>query len=503
MRAGPRNLGCRRWNRKQAVCPKTSNRLILYFHCQGACGSSQCPCTPDFPPIGDSHVLAAAKGCLGGGWRRQSQLNRHIRHASGVSTIYVFTPWPFFLASPMQVKRNVCQLGGCIVHGWFAVIIRCASSPLHESLALANLSIEFPRVILFTVHSYFYSTPVAVAVEPSMVEEESKACCRWRRQRKQTVPDLSPILEEASALRCYTLESNGRRRNRTLESVLQLPPEQRAEALAELRAASLDLEMQAEGKCSNCMMQLEFCICKGMQAIRQNMLNHGTRSRLHFVVWIHHKERRRASNTGKILHLLLPESTDILIQGVARDEARLAELLERDAFVVYPSEDAKLVSEAVSLPSPAAAACSALEAEPPPVAILIDGTWNQAQRMHKRFQSLKHVKLLPSAKSNFHWRRQSQEGRISTIEAAALLLENLETPGQPTDGLPPALHKALSLLMDALGRQCHHDTLFAHELPEPTGKKKHALGAKKIQKELPGQRGSDAQKGEMGVVPAG
>ena len=383
----------------------------------------------------------------------------------------------------MQVESHVCQLGDCI--------IRCPSSPpFHESES-SNIKSRCQRSC---GSHYTASTLVAIAGEPSMVEGESKVCCRWRRQRKQTVPDLYPIFEEASALRCYTLESNGRRRNCTLESVLQLPPEQRAEALAELRAASLDVEMQAEGKCSNCMMQLDFCICTAMQTIRQDMLKHRTRSRLHFVVWIHHKERRRASNTGKILHLLLPESTDILIQGVSRDEARLAELLEHDAFVVYPSEDAKLVTEAVSLPSPVAASCSSLQAEPPPVAILIDGTWNQAQRMHKRFQSLKHVKLLPSGKSNFHWRRQSQEGRISTIEAAALLLENLETPGQPTDGLPAALHKALSLLMDALGRQCHHDTLFAHELPEPTGKKKHALGAKKIQKELPGQRGSDAQK---------
>ena len=34
------------------------------------------------------------------------------------------------------------------------------------------------------------------------------------------------------------------------------------------------------------------------------------------------------------------------------------------------------------------------------------------------------------------------------------------------------------------------DTLFQHHLPEPTGKKKYALGAKQIQKILPGQRGS-------------
>ena len=40
--------------------------------------------------------------------------------------------------------------------------------------------------------------------------------------------------------------------------------------------------------------------------------------------------------------------------------------------------------------------------------------------------------------------------------------------------------------------QSGKDTLFNHELPEPTGKKKFALGAKKIQKILPGQRGSSS-----------
>ena len=339
------------------------------------------------------------------------------------------------------------------------------------------------------------------------MESEPDKVWRWRRQRKQPVPTMPSMFEEAAALRCYVLKSIERHRNETLEVVLQLPPEQRAQAMAELRATSLEVEMQAEGKCPKCMMQVEFCICAAVQNARQTMLNEQKCAHLHclhFVIWIHHKERRRASNTGKILQLLLPESSDILIQGVSKDEARLEELLrERHAFVVYPSEDAKPVrdvcvsfpqaAQAASMASTASPTSPSMQAETPvsPVAILIDGTWNQAQRMHKRFQSLKHVKLIPNGKSNFHWRRQSQEGRISTIEAAALLLENF---GEPSDGLPAALQKALNILMDALGRQCHHDTLFAHELPEPTGKKKHALGAKKIQKELPGQRGSQAEQ---------
>ena len=325
--------------------------------------------------------------------------------------------------------------------------------------------------------------------DATSLKASTLACHRWRRQRRQPVPEMPRAFEEAAALRCYAAGSISRRHNHTLELVLQLPPAQRAEALAELRAATIDAEMKAEGKCHRCMMQLDFCICAAIENIRHDMLHGLACLTLRFVVWIHHKERRRASNTGKIIQLLFPDSTDILIQGVAKDEARLQELLQGEAFVIFPSEDAQTVLEAVNLPPSHVSAQTR-----PPVAILIDGTWNQAQRMHKHFQALRHVKLSPDGKSSFHWRRQSQEGRISTVEAAALLLENL---GEASSGRPAALYEGLKVLMDALGRQCHHDTLFAHELPEPTGKKKHALGAKKIQKELPGQRGSEAARKDL------
>eukprot|EP00913_Durusdinium_trenchii_P017575 g16516.t1 len=137
------------------------------------------------------------------------------------------------------------------------------------------------------------------------------------------------------------------------------------------------------------------------------------------------------------------DDEDILIDGVPEDDQKLQELiLGRRAFVLYPSEDA------VPIPH------------------------------------MQHVVVFPEGQSQFHWRRQSQEGRISTIEAAALVLEELGELNTEH------LLRALELLMDALGRQCHHDTLFQHALPKPTGKKKFALGAKKIQKLLPGQRGS-------------
>ena len=213
----------------------------------------------------------------------------------------------------------------------------------------------------------------------------------------------------------------------------------------------------------------------------------------------------------------MPDKTDILVHGVAEDDQLLKELIQdsrNHCFVVYPSEDAVPLTALFPATGPTGATgatgeSSAQVAEIVPVAVLIDGTWNQAQRMHKHFEAMQHVVVFPtgpvefriprwletnrttallvlctgnletqkklypdififfnhcfvlslfdvirhSGQSKFHWRRQSQEGRISTVEAAALVLEEL---GQSGDG--DALRNALAILMDALGRQCHHDS---------------------------------------------
>merc|ERR1712046_73682 len=83
----------------------------------------------------------------------------------------------------------------------------------------------------------------------------------------------------------------------------------------------------------------------------------------------------------------------------------------------------------------------------PLIAVVVDGTWRQAKRMHRDLEALPHVKLSPCSLSEFHWRRQSQEGRISTVEAAALLLEEF---GDASEGIPLLLRHALGVLNRAL-----------------------------------------------------
>merc|ERR1711971_1216494 len=102
----------------------------------------------------------------------------------------------------------------------------------------------------------------------------------------------------------------------------------------------------------------------------------------------------------------------------------------------------------------------------PLLAVLVDGTWRQARRMHRSLDTLPHVKLQPRQLSDFHWRRQTREDRISTVEAAALLLEAL---GESESGAPAVLMKALLGLNSALVRQSHYDTM-----PAPVEQKERA-----------------------------
>ena len=92
----------------------------------------------------------------------------------------------------------------------------------------------------------------------------------------------------------------------------------------------------------------------------------------------------------------MPDRTDILVHGVTEDDQLLKELIQDSrnrCFVVYPSEDA--VPLTALFPVAPGATGSGPVAEVP-VAVLIDGTWNQAQRMHKHFEAMQHVVLFPA-----------------------------------------------------------------------------------------------------------
>merc|ERR1712060_787157 len=121
--------------------------------------------------------------------------------------------------------------------------------------------------------------------------------------------------------------------------------------------------------------------------------------------------------------------------GVPADVARFQEIIAAEAgrvVVLFPGPDALPAAPALLAMDTAVPSGETLIDDggvvTPLVVVLIDGTWRQAYRMRKTFEGLPTIALAPRERSEFSFRRQTVEGRISTVEAAALLLEDLGVP---------------------------------------------------------------------------
>lgn len=121
--------------------------------------------------------------------------------------------------------------------------------------------------------------------------------------------------------------------------------------------------------CPRCWVHREACVCTSATA----------RSPVDVLVWMHHREWGRASNTGTVLRDAL-ENCEILVKGHPADDAALAAATAcGGAAVLFPGDDSVPVSSLES---------------PPEVLIVVDATWRNARRMVRRLPpSVRRVKL--------------------------------------------------------------------------------------------------------------
>jgi DTW domain-containing protein YfiP len=152
-------------------------------------------------------------------------------------------------------------------------------------------------------------------------------------------------------------------------------------------------------RCSRCLLQ--HCLCAEVPAI-------ATQTRV--VIVRHHLEEFRASNTGRLAHLALPNS-ELLDHGGGRGSARLPAL--EGMWLLYPEGP---VAEMPIVP-------------PPRALVVLDATWSQARRMYRKLGALRGLPILrlPDAPMPAARLRESPApGRVSTIEAIARALRLLE-----------------------------------------------------------------------------
>lgn len=168
-------------------------------------------------------------------------------------------------------------------------------------------------------------------------------------------------------------------------------------------------------RCYRCLRPVGMCFCAELPTVP-------TRTRI--VILQHPHERTHPFGTARLCRLCLPmASVHVPWAGFTGTLEQRVDV-PADAAVLYPHPDAPLLDE---LPP----------TERPSTLIAIDGTWAHAKRLYKEngwLQSLRHVRLDPSAPSRYRIRKEPRPDYVSTLEAIVEALRLLEpdTPNLDT-----------------------------------------------------------------------
>ncbi|KAF4692525.1 hypothetical protein FOZ60_013195 [Perkinsus olseni] len=215
-----------------------------------------------------------------------------------------------------------------------------------------------------------------------------------------------------------------------IEHLGNLPREEREKVGVAITTATSKLMIEHSHRCMECAMKKKLCVCDELRSMRPT----GEERRyLNFdiAVYMHAKERYRASNTGKVLEKLY--DAKIYVDSVEEDMIALQEAIDARksrCCVLFPSNDSKTVEELRSESVLYRPSDPAVEGERVLI-ILVDGTWKQAKRLQKRIdRSVPRIRLMPTTLSRFMCRTQSQADRVCTVEAAALLMSEMGYPAE-------------------------------------------------------------------------
>ncbi len=165
--------------------------------------------------------------------------------------------------------------------------------------------------------------------------------------------------------------------------------------------------------CPGCGVPEErLCICSIAPSIE-------TKTR--FVVLMHYREQFLTSNTGRLVHLMLPNSEVRIHNDWANPlETTGIALPERRTYLLYPGPEAPVLSQ------------EEFDQDERPVTIVVlDGTWRQASRMSRRIDvvcDLPQRRLPEGKRSEFRLRRDTRRDGVSTLESVSRVLGLFENP---------------------------------------------------------------------------
>ncbi len=171
---------------------------------------------------------------------------------------------------------------------------------------------------------------------------------------------------------------------------------------------------RARDECFNCRRPKRYCYCDLIPAIN---------NQTEVIIAQHIRERSHPFNTARIVSKSLTNSK--LIVDYAENFHSHSQILNSETGILFPGADA------IELESLA-------HDQRPKRLLLLDGTWNQAKRMYRKWpaaQSLRHFKLCPKQPGQYRIRLEPDDISLSTIEATVMALRILEPQTKCLDEL--------------------------------------------------------------------
>ncbi len=166
------------------------------------------------------------------------------------------------------------------------------------------------------------------------------------------------------------------------------------------------------GRCKRCWQRDEHCLCAAIGAPLPN--------RVELLVLRHAKETLRTSNTGRVASLMLARCSVMEIGALYDDRGVFEANMElalaqpgRRNYLLYPGTGRSLPREPLDN-----------------IRLIVpDGSWRQSRRMVQRIPGLANLpRVSVLAEEAVRLRKPPREEQMSTIEAIASVLAELEAP---------------------------------------------------------------------------
>jgi DTW domain-containing protein YfiP len=208
-------------------------------------------------------------------------------------------------------------------------------------------------------------------------------------------------------------------------------------ALRRLCIASATRPFLARGstleRCEHCQLGIRWCICDYRDAVAQRRLS----TRADFLLLMHRHETMKPTNTGRLIGDVLPEATHAYLWHRTEPDALLLQFLEQRAgklWILFPASycEPSVHDVAPRRPRIIEAVENIAARNERPTFILLDGTWKQARKMFHMSEWLQHIPLVQlhiGGDGNYRLRQGAHASQVSTLEAAAALLEALGDAG--------------------------------------------------------------------------